>query len=76
MARIVKRHILVLALRVAAEQYAQDAAVHAKEPAGGEGLMSAEGRQRMVDGFEHQALDAIDLAIALDRDGVQIELED
>lgn len=70
-----KRHTLANALRVAAEQYNADASVHAREPAGGEGLMSVEGRTRLVECFEQQAADVRRLADAIEQ-AATIHLED
>jgi hypothetical protein len=72
---IAKRHTLSNALRVAAAQYATDAMVQAKEPAGGEGLMSTEGRQRLVDCFNAQAKEAFQLADDIEQANT-INLED
>lgn len=70
-----KRHTLANALRVAADQFDADALVHAKEPEGGEGLMSIMARESMVAQFAHQATEARILADEIEQATV-ITLED
>jgi hypothetical protein len=70
---IAKRHILAGALRVAADQYDADALSHSIAPP--ENPMPAEGRQRLVDCFAQQALDARALADQIEQSD-KIALED
>lgn len=69
-----KRHTLADALRVAADQYDSDALEHSKLPAG-EGLMTAEGRARIVECFTLQAADARRLAGEIEQSAI-VQLED
>jgi hypothetical protein len=69
-----KRHILTNALRLAAEQYDADALVH-NDPVQTPGYGTEEGRKRIVETFERQAVDARKLADAIEQ-AERIELED
>jgi hypothetical protein len=69
-----KRHTLVNALRVAADQYDADALVHNSPPTDAM-YWSPEGRRRIVETFERQAIDARKLADAIEQ-AERIELED
>lgn len=74
---LAKRHTLANALRVAAEQYEQDAAFHA--PGGpadkGEALMDARARASMCAQFERQSAEARKLADDIEQSDT-IRLED
>lgn len=72
---VAKRHTLANALRVAADQYEADALVSSKEPVGGEGMMSPEGRARLVERFEFQAVEVRRLADAIEQSDI-LRLED
>lgn len=72
---IAKRHTLANALRVAAEQYACDALAMKAEPNDLDQRMPTATRRRIAEQFERQAIEAIDLALAIEQADT-IDLED